>query len=120
MTSGATVILEQTPRRRPASKGGLLSVSLEVPKTFAVDFNVQTFLDLASHELGRALQAGADRDLAKHYTYGRPTGSATTGTVTIRNTSRTADAYFARVFDRIAPLAIERATRKWVLAAMGG
>lgn len=95
-----------------------MSISLEVPKQFAVDFDVRKLLDAVRLELGDALRGDANSALAREYSLGAIAGTAMRASTSILNTSRTGSAYFAKVFPRIAPPIIERVTARWLLKAM--
>lgn len=116
--AGETVILAPTRRRSAGRARGLLTISLEVPRQFAVDLDVRKLLDRIRVELGDALRGDANPDLAKRYSLGPISGNAARATATLTNTSRTAARYFAAVFPKIAPPIVERVTAEWLLQAV--
>lgn len=111
------VILEPTKgrRRRPGAGKDLITVELDVPKRFAVDFDVRRLVDRLRLAIGRELRADASPALAKLYELGPITGGPARARTWLRNKSRSADSYFAARFDVIAPDIIARETDAWIV-----
>lgn len=95
-----------------------MTISLEVPRQFAVDFDVRKLLDLIRNELGDALRGRSTPQLERTWSLGPITGGTARAVATIDLRNATADQYLTRVFPRIAPAAVERATAAWLLQAM--
>lgn len=117
--AGETVILEQThERRRPQKRGAFITIRVEVPKTFAVNFDVRLLMLDVRLAAGEALAAGAGPDLRKSYTLGAVTGSRDKARTSVSQRSNTAAEYFDRRVGVVVPPILAAAVDDWMRASM--
>lgn len=111
------MILEPTKRTRTAGTGSA-TLTLEVPRQFAVDFNIKKLLVMVRKDLRNALIAGGSRALRKTYRQERVHGSATRASTGIVCEAGNASDYLSRMFPRVAPDVLDRTVDLWLGLAM--
>jgi hypothetical protein len=116
---GEHVILEPTTRGRgTSSRGGFVSVRLEVPRQFAGDADVRKLLDLIRTEVGKRLRGRSTAELSDEWLLAAISGSATTATAAIELTSRNGAAYLKRNAQRVLDEVIPQVVREWLAEAV--
>lgn len=117
--AGETVILEQTaPSRRRTPKDAFVTIRIEVPKTFSVNFDMRLLMLDVRLACGEALAAGAGPDLRKTYTLGAVTGGTVKSRTSVSDRSSTAEDYFARRVEVVLPPILASSVEDWLRGSM--
>lgn len=114
-------------RVRPSEPGGVVLFEPEKPdrgpvkvtsaEQIALDTDVRKLLDDVRVDLGDALRGKSTPQLEPTWSMTAIVGGPATSTTAIVLDNNTADAYLARVFDRIAEDVVAKTIDKWLDAA---